>query len=257
MFSVDPPRALWGLGANNGKLDRLRDILHTDMRIMRNPPPVKRRESRALSTQATQPADEAEDIDDEEFDDVEEDEEPGPETDIAAADLNARKKKLRDLLAQTREVVARGKEKKTINNKTKQMLRAFAKDVKRSQSQVRKFHSLDILALEDRFTELNDSMKRVPARTPEEEPEPQPESEQVVPEEETEERKKLRDGPRWVPRPYLSPFAFIPRYLEVNHAICSAVYLRHPVCGPGFAEVPTPYGLETGALAFNWYLRRR
>ena len=61
----------------------------------------------------------------------------------------------------------------------------------------------------------------------------------------------------WRPREWMSAFAFVPRYLEVHHKICSAVYIRHPVARPGLAEVPTPYGLETNALAFNWYLRRR
>ncbi|KAI9705361.1 MAG: mitochondrial 37S ribosomal protein nam9 [Bogoriella megaspora] len=61
----------------------------------------------------------------------------------------------------------------------------------------------------------------------------------------------------WVPRPYMSPFAFIPRYLEVNQNVCSAVYLRHPVARPGLAEVPTPFNYETSQLAFAWYLRRR
>jgi polyhydroxyalkanoate synthesis regulator phasin len=61
----------------------------------------------------------------------------------------------------------------------------------------------------------------------------------------------------WAPRPYMSAFAFIPRYLEVNHNICSAVYLRHPVARPGLAEVPTPFTPEQMQLAFNWYLRRR
>ncbi|KAF2719310.1 alpha-L RNA-binding motif-containing protein [Polychaeton citri CBS 116435] len=61
----------------------------------------------------------------------------------------------------------------------------------------------------------------------------------------------------WQPREYMSAFAFIPRYLEVNQNICSAVYLRHPVARPGLAEVPTPFHAETSALAFNWYLRRR
>ena len=61
----------------------------------------------------------------------------------------------------------------------------------------------------------------------------------------------------WRPRDYMSAFAFIPRYLEVNQNICAAVYLRHPVARPGLAEVPTPFGYETGQLAFNWYLRRR
>lgn len=61
----------------------------------------------------------------------------------------------------------------------------------------------------------------------------------------------------WRPREFLPAFAFIPRYLEVNQNICSAVYLRHPVARPGLAEVPTPFSGETMGLAFNWYLRRR
>lgn len=61
----------------------------------------------------------------------------------------------------------------------------------------------------------------------------------------------------WRPRDYMSAFAFIPRYLEVNQNICAAVYLRHPVARPGLGEVPTPFHHETGQLAFNWYLRNR
>ena len=61
----------------------------------------------------------------------------------------------------------------------------------------------------------------------------------------------------WQPREYMSAFAFIPRYLEVNQTICAAVYLRHPVARPGLAEVPTPFGEGTTASAFAWYLRRR
>lgn len=61
----------------------------------------------------------------------------------------------------------------------------------------------------------------------------------------------------WRPREYMSPFAFIPRYLEVHHRICSAVYLRHPVARPGIAEVPTPFHNEMNSLTYLWYLRRR
>lgn len=60
----------------------------------------------------------------------------------------------------------------------------------------------------------------------------------------------------WRPRPFMAPFAFIPRYLEVNQNICAAVYLRHPVARPGLGEVPTPFPYEINQLAFNWYLRR-
>ena len=80
----------------------------------------------------------------------------------------------------------------------------------------------------------------------------------------------------WVPRDYLSAFAFIPRYLEVNHNTGHAVYLRHPVAQPGQSEVcfpsskfrssivtnrdiqvATPFHLETMQLAHNWFLRRK
>ncbi|KAK4126207.1 alpha-L RNA-binding motif-containing protein [Parathielavia appendiculata] len=61
----------------------------------------------------------------------------------------------------------------------------------------------------------------------------------------------------WQPRDWMSPFAFIPRYLEVNQRICAAVYLRHPVARPGLCEVPTPFSPVLSQLAFNWYLRRR
>ncbi|KAH6685897.1 hypothetical protein F5X68DRAFT_262421 [Plectosphaerella plurivora] len=61
----------------------------------------------------------------------------------------------------------------------------------------------------------------------------------------------------WEPRDFMAPFAFIPRYLEVNHNICAAVYLRHPVARRGQTEVPTPFGYDQYQLAHNWYLRRR
>lgn len=61
----------------------------------------------------------------------------------------------------------------------------------------------------------------------------------------------------WQPRRFMSAFAFIPRYLEVNQNICAAVYLRHPVARQGYAEVPSPFPPNVMQLAFNWYLRRR
>ena len=61
----------------------------------------------------------------------------------------------------------------------------------------------------------------------------------------------------WRPRPFMAPFAFIPRYLEVNHNICAAVYLRHPVARKGLSEVPSPFGPTEMQLAHSWYLRRR
>ncbi|KAJ6444271.1 30S ribosomal subunit S4 [Purpureocillium lavendulum] len=60
----------------------------------------------------------------------------------------------------------------------------------------------------------------------------------------------------WRPRPFMSAFAFIPRYLEVNPNICAAVYLRHPVARKGMGEVPTPFSYLTNQLTHNWYLER-
>ena len=60
----------------------------------------------------------------------------------------------------------------------------------------------------------------------------------------------------WAPRPYMSPWVFVPRYLEVNHNICAAVYLRHPVARRGLGEVPTPFSFFTSQLAHNWYAER-
>ncbi|KIW02343.1 uncharacterized protein PV09_06484 [Verruconis gallopava] len=71
---------------------------------------------------------------------------------------------------------------------------------------------------------------------------------------------RLQDKPYltpWVPRNWMSAFAFIPRYLEVNQNVCSAVYLRHPVARQGLAEVPSPFSKEMGLLSYHWYLRRR
>lgn len=77
---------------------------------------------------------------------------------------------------------------------------------------------------------------------------------------------QLRDNPvdstkpyatPWRPRDFMSAFAFIPRYLEVNQNICAAVYLRHPIARPGLAEVPTPFNEVVGGNAFAWYLKSR
>lgn len=60
----------------------------------------------------------------------------------------------------------------------------------------------------------------------------------------------------WAPRPYMKPWVFVPRYLEVNHKACAAVYLRHPVARRGAGEVPTPFSFLTNQLAHNWYVER-
>jgi hypothetical protein len=68
--------------------------------------------------------------------------------------------------------------------------------------------------------------------------------------------RKPYDTP-WRPKDWMAPFAHVPRYLEVNHTICSAVYLRHPLVRTGASEIPSPFALDTAALSYAWYLRRR
>lgn len=60
----------------------------------------------------------------------------------------------------------------------------------------------------------------------------------------------------WQPRAWMKPWCFVPRYLEVNHKICAAVYLRHPVARKGQAEVPTPFHYFSNQLAHAWYVTK-
>lgn len=61
----------------------------------------------------------------------------------------------------------------------------------------------------------------------------------------------------WEPRPFMSPFAFYPAYLEVSPQTCSAIYIRDPVARPGLSEVPSPLPLNMHALAYSFYVRNR
>lgn len=58
--------------------------------------------------------------------------------------------------------------------------------------------------------------------------------------------------------PYASPWIFIPAYLEVSFATCSAVFLRYPTARPGYSEIPTPYDAdgEIMRLSWEWYADR-
>lgn len=58
---------------------------------------------------------------------------------------------------------------------------------------------------------------------------------------------------------YASPWLFIPAYIEVSFATCSAIYVRHPTARPGYSEIPTPYPAdgEIVRFAWEWYVKRR
>jgi ribosomal protein S4 len=51
---------------------------------------------------------------------------------------------------------------------------------------------------------------------------------------------------------YAAPFLFIPSYLEMSFATCSAVYLRHPTPAPGVSEVPSPYEADGEVMRLAW-----
>lgn len=159
-----------------------------------------------------------------------------------------------------------------ISVKRKRALRALMRDVKTTWSKLArasgKVEEADQVV--DNLAELLSELEVKPAA--EAEPKEAKEGEETSGFQSKEERQILKrliqeelENPEdlskpyatpWKPRPYMSPFVFIPRYLEVNQNICAAVYLRHPVARQGHAEVPTPFSGSLNQLAFNWYLRR-
>ncbi len=201
------------------------------------------------------------------------------DVDAIKAKRKASKVDLKDLLDKAKSVL--DDKKAGPSAKRKQELRAFTSSVRNAISQVNRkpVESLEttVSSLDD---ELNTLLSQLSISSPSTTPNPvstetssSPASQPTTLIISKEDREALRNALRearenpvdptkpyatpWRPRPYMSAFAFIPRYLEVNQNICSAVYLRHPVVRPGLAEVPTPFAYDTSQLAFNWYLRRR
>jgi hypothetical protein len=162
--------------------------------------------------------------------------------------------------------------KKFLGAKRKQHLRELMQDIKLARANMNRKSDIELDAEIKELVRRSLAIRRIERHEKEEDNPVKPEFKEID-KRVTERYMKVREGKMdgeenpidpekpyatpWKPRPYMSPFAFIPRYLEVNHRICSAVYLRHPVARPGVAEVPTPFGAETQQLAFNWYLRRR
>lgn len=55
--------------------------------------------------------------------------------------------------------------------------------------------------------------------------------------------------------PYAAPFIFIPAYIEVNFATCSAIFVRRPTARYNYSEIPSPYEAdgEIMRLTWEWY----
>ncbi|KAL9011995.1 MAG: hypothetical protein Q9173_003211 [Seirophora scorigena] len=191
--------------------------------------------------------------------------------------LDNPKETLQSLLSQARTLLT-SSSSSSLSGKRKQDLRSFQRLLKKTLSRTHLFpqQSTNLTdSLDAQLQELTQRLNFNPTppssmtSSQEKADSRSPSPGTMTPENSSVLRKALaeaRDNPvdvtkpyatPWRPRPYMSAFAFIPRYLEVHHKICSAVYLRHPVARPGLGEVPTPFGSDVNALAFNWYLRRR
>lgn len=163
-----------------------------------------------------------------------------------------------------------------LNAKRKQELRAFTRAARKALGKKDELASTELMdelsAHLSKFHLEDNSVKRVESRD-EQQVEGQEGGEAALSGEEVgelagllEENEADDENPvdpskpyatPWSPRKFLEPFAFIPRYLEVNQNVCAAVYLRHPVARKGLAEVPTPFPYDVNQLAYIWYLRRR
>lgn len=200
---------------------------------------------------------------------------------------------LKELQVQARSILADSRA--DVGGKRKQDLRAFTRTIRRILSQSKKGDAIHSASLETQFTELQERL-RIRQENKERKSASLPDGSQKAgetnaeaesrPSEVLEEEddntvtilsssevselytaiKSMNENPiddskpyatPWMPRDYMSAFAFIPRFLEVNHNICAAVYLRHPVAKPGMVEVPSPFSEDTSSIAFSWYLRRR
>jgi ribosomal protein S4 len=268
MFQVDPERVLFALGAPKDTEDRQASRAYRK-RLQ------KARAAAEVSAEA----------------EVEASEEAAPAAAEEPVDEAAAEKKLRkqhkdtlQSLLQDAKSVLTNKSTDAPSAKKKQNIRAFAAAVRRAIGNANRTATEDLdstvaelvakLSLADRKPASQPATPAAAVTDPSLQAQLTAQAHGTGPEALDPESKKtlamalreIRENPidaskayatPWRPRPFLSAFAFIPRYLEVNHNICSAVYLRHPVARPGLAEVPTPFGAETGVLAYNWYLRRR
>ena len=252
MFQVEPDRVLYATGAPKDKLER--------------------RAGRRIRARSAKKAS---------IDEGSEDAEPQkskskPSPETTPTDQTP-KEALQSLLSQAKEVLATPST--SLTAKRKQDLRAFQKSVKRTLGRPK---TLVATSLDSQLKEIVERMNAAPNNTP---AQPSSSTSEDVPQLSTRglqaeaadldptQMKILRDALKdarenpvdpskpyatpWRPREWMSPFAFVPRYLEVHQRVCAAVYLRHPVARPGLGEVPTPFPNEVNSLTHNWYLRRR
>ncbi|KAK0644753.1 37S ribosomal protein NAM9 [Lasiodiplodia hormozganensis] len=253
LFQVDPERVMWATGARK---DEKRQMITVGKK------PTEKAESQDTAKeegQETAAETDAEKTDAEAKSEEAKEAEKEPETNEEEV-----KNTLKSLMERTEAMMADSEE---LSAKRKQDLRGFRQALRKMLSRARGVSTSVTDDLEARLAEITN--KLVKAKSPKQQVKEATAVDAFTEEQEEllqEALEKMRENPfdpskpyltPWRPRSFMSAFAFIPRYLEVNQNICAAVYLRHPVARPGMAEVPTPFHYETNQLAFNWYLRRR
>jgi ribosomal protein S4 len=276
MFSVEPEMVLFATGAKKIKKDSPASPEYLMRKYEERLAKEKQRKSVAL---------EETDEEEAEVPKVEQDAEAEAEVEAEAeteADGKKHSTELKQLVRRAKNILDDSKLK--LSGKRQQELRSFTQDVKTVFSKINAMEDATAgKTVEDFETALAEILVKVPNDS-------LPASETVKADTTSSNRQMQKSGKQdayrarkdaellhaalemaranpmdpekpyatpWEPRAYMSAFAFIPRYLEVNQNICSGVYLRHPVARPGLAEVPTPFSSETMTLGFNWYLRRR
>lgn len=283
MFSVDPDRVLFGTGARKMKKTSHRSNLDVERAYEKR---QAREETKAVEKSIGRSQEDEFALED----DLESDK--GALTveahaeEVTAEEQRARySKDLKALVRRAKAIL--GDSKRELSGKRKEELRSFARQVKTVFNTLKKTDVAETEAtVEGLETALAEILTKVPQdslpageKAPVEATEGASSNPQMQEAAKTDAYRARKDAELlhaaleraranpvdvskpyatpWEPREFMSAFAFIPRYLEVNQNICSAVYLRHPVARPGLAEVPTPFSAETMALGFNWYLRRR
>ncbi|KAK5674153.1 hypothetical protein LTS10_013095 [Elasticomyces elasticus] len=293
MFSVDPERVMFATGARKSKKGSpVSDQEAEDRRVERNAA-----KSNAAAAHNSETEEGLEEVDEDEDSDagaatLESDEEREVMSTRPEDEQDARKA-MKNLVLRAKRILEDSKRK--LSGKRQQELRSFAQSVRKTMAKHRPSSSDPTSVPEsaeggvaDFETALAEIMTKIPSDSlptqstsaaqlattasaslnPQAPTEDQPDAYNAAKDAAllSQALDRARENPidvskpyatPWQPRAFMSAFAFIPRYLEVNQNVCAAVYLRHPVARPGLAEVPTPFGGEVMGLAFNWYLRRR
>ncbi|KAI9715936.1 MAG: mitochondrial 37S ribosomal protein nam9 [Chrysothrix sp. TS-e1954] len=261
MFSVDPTAVMYGLGAGRKRRGNLNLVKPMDWI------PPHERKAQAGTGEASSEAEVENELDEElaAFDTEPASSESSTETGTAEDASDASKSKLKRLRNNTRSLLSNPKTKSSLSARQKQALRTFSKQLRSTLSRSGTKTPPSPSALEDletEFASLSSAVISSPSQQPTTpQPNPTPSTKSPTPptpppSASPNDTNTTQLNPHFRPRAYISAFAFIPRYLEINQAVCSGVYLRHPQCGPGYAEVPSPYGEEVGRLVFGWYVRR-